>query len=113
MDQTPVATPRLGLCLALLVIGLLPSAASAELPEAVQRVLTALEIPPEDVSILVRRLDASEPMLSHFPEVPRNPASVMKLVTTWSGLELLGPAYTWPTEVSFGGEVEAIRPPEK
>ncbi len=27
-----------------------------------------------------------------------NPASVMKLVTTFAGLELLGPAYTWKTE---------------
>ena len=26
-----------------------------------------------------------------------NPASVMKLVTTFAGLELLGPAFTWKT----------------
>lgn len=45
-------------------------------------------------------------MLSHLPEVPRNPASVMKLVTTWSALEVLGPAYTWPTEVYFGGDFD-------
>jgi len=25
----------------------------------------------------------------------------MKLVTTWAALEILGPAYTWPTEVYF------------
>ena len=28
-----------------------------------------------------------------------NPASVMKLVTTYAGLELLGPAHTWRTEI--------------
>jgi D-alanyl-D-alanine carboxypeptidase/D-alanyl-D-alanine-endopeptidase (penicillin-binding protein 4) len=28
-----------------------------------------------------------------------NPASVMKLLTTYAGLELLGPAHTWRTEV--------------
>jgi D-alanyl-D-alanine carboxypeptidase/D-alanyl-D-alanine-endopeptidase (penicillin-binding protein 4) len=28
-----------------------------------------------------------------------NPASVMKLLTTYAGLELLGPAYTWKTEI--------------
>ena len=27
-----------------------------------------------------------------------NPASVMKLVTTYAALELLGPAYRWKTE---------------
>ena len=30
----------------------------------------------------------------------------MKIVTTWSALEILGPAYTWPTEVYFLGEFD-------
>ena len=34
-----------------------------------------------------------------------SPASTMKLVTTYAGLELLGPAYTWKTEVLTGGTV--------
>lgn len=86
---------------------LLPSlTAFAELPDPVQRVLTGLDIPPEDISILVRRVGESEPILSHLPDSPRNPASVMKLVTTWSGLELLGPAYSWPTEVYFLGDFD-------
>ena len=33
----------------------------------------------------------------------RYPASVMKLVTTYSALELLGPAYRWKTEVYVDG----------
>jgi D-alanyl-D-alanine carboxypeptidase len=32
------------------------------------------------------------------PLQPMNPASAMKLVTTYAALELLGPAYTWKTE---------------
>ena len=32
-----------------------------------------------------------------------NPASVMKLVTTYAALELLGPAYRWKTEVYAAG----------
>jgi D-alanyl-D-alanine carboxypeptidase/D-alanyl-D-alanine-endopeptidase (penicillin-binding protein 4) len=32
-----------------------------------------------------------------------NPASVMKLVTTYAGLELLGPAYAWKTEAYASG----------
>src|SRR5690606_709631 len=54
-------------------------------------------------------LDAAEPVLAHAPDAARNPASVMKLVTTWAALELLGPAYTWPTEVYFDGELERGR----
>ena len=32
-----------------------------------------------------------------------NPASTIKLVTTYAGLELLGPAYTWVTEAYAAG----------
>jgi len=88
---------------------LAPVIAAAELPEAVQRVIDSLEIPEENLSVLIRRLDAPEPLLSHHPETPRNPASVMKLVTTWSALELLGPAYTWPTEIYFSGDFDGER----
>jgi D-alanyl-D-alanine carboxypeptidase/D-alanyl-D-alanine-endopeptidase (penicillin-binding protein 4) len=76
------------------------------LPEPIARALTSLGVSPDDVSILVRRLDAPEPMLSHRAEVPRNPASVMKLVTTYSALEILGPNYSWPTEVYFDGDFD-------
>ena len=37
------------------------------------------------------------PLLSVHVERPMNPASTMKLVTTYAALELLGPAYTWKT----------------
>ena len=56
-----------------------------------------------------RRAGASttpKPLLSHLADVPRSPASVMKVVTTWSALEYLGPAYTWPTEVYFLGDFD-------
>ena len=36
---------------------------------------------------------------------PVNPASLMKLVTTFAGLELLGPAYTWSTPVWLQGTI--------
>jgi D-alanyl-D-alanine carboxypeptidase/D-alanyl-D-alanine-endopeptidase (penicillin-binding protein 4) len=80
--------------------------ASADLPDAVARVVTALGVPMDDLSIVVQDVDRDEPILSHLPAVPRNPASVMKLVTTWSALDMLGPAYTWPTEVQFLGRFD-------
>jgi D-alanyl-D-alanine carboxypeptidase/D-alanyl-D-alanine-endopeptidase (penicillin-binding protein 4) len=54
----------------------------------------------------VQAVDSDVPALSHLADVPRNPASVMKLVTTWSALEVLGPAYTWKTEVYFLGDFD-------
>jgi serine-type D-Ala-D-Ala carboxypeptidase/endopeptidase (penicillin-binding protein 4) len=82
------------------------SASAAELPPEVQRVLTGLAVPEANVSILVQAVDSDEPILSHLADVSRSPASVMKLITTWSALEYLGPAYTWPTEVYFLGEFD-------
>jgi D-alanyl-D-alanine carboxypeptidase/D-alanyl-D-alanine-endopeptidase (penicillin-binding protein 4) len=36
-----------------------------------------------------------------------NPASVMKLVTTYAGLDLLGPGHFWKTRVYTQGYVAA------
>jgi D-alanyl-D-alanine carboxypeptidase/D-alanyl-D-alanine-endopeptidase (penicillin-binding protein 4) len=81
-------------------------ARAAELPPEIALVLSGHAIPPEDVSIVVQGVDSPEPTLSHMADVPRSPASVMKIVTTWSALEYLGPAYTWPTEVYYTGELD-------
>lgn len=80
------------------------SGAAAQLPDRLQRILSAHEIAPANVSVVVRRSGTAQPVLAHRPLQPRNPASVIKLVTTWVGLEVLGPTYTWPTEVHFLGE---------
>jgi serine-type D-Ala-D-Ala carboxypeptidase/endopeptidase (penicillin-binding protein 4) len=82
------------------------AAHAAELPPEVERVLSGHGISPTEVSIVVQAVDDEQPILSHLPDVARSPASVMKVVTTWSALEYLGPAYTWPTEVHFLGEFD-------
>ena len=43
--------------------------------------------------------------MSHRADAPVNPASVMKLVTTYAALDLLGPAYIWTTPVFVDGPV--------
>jgi len=94
-------------------IALIAAAAFAahadELPPEVARVLTGHGISADDVSIVVEAVDDAKPTLAHLPDVPRSPASVMKTITTWSALEYLGPAYTWPTEVYFLGEFDGTK----
>ena len=85
------------------------STGTAQLPGRLHGILSAHDIPQADVSVVVRELGAEQPVLAHLPNQPRNPASVIKLVTTWVGLEVLGPAYTWPTEVYFLGERDGWR----
>ena len=79
--------------------------AQAALPEPVAQALKSAGIPEEAVAVYARRLDADLPAIAEHSEQAMNPASVMKLVTTYAGLELLGPAYTWRTEF------HAARPP--
>jgi D-alanyl-D-alanine carboxypeptidase len=51
------------------------------------------------LSIYVRELGAEQSLLEFNADVPRNPASTQKLLTTFAALELLGPAHTWHTDV--------------
>jgi len=54
---------------------------------------------------VVDAADASQAYLSQRARVAMNPASVMKLVTTYAALDLLGPAHTWHTAVYTDGPV--------
>lgn len=79
------------------------TAVAQELPEPLQRILSGHALPADSLSLLVQAVDADVPILSHFPQEPRNPASTIKLLTTWVALDELGPTYTWPTEIYFLG----------
>jgi D-alanyl-D-alanine carboxypeptidase/D-alanyl-D-alanine-endopeptidase (penicillin-binding protein 4) len=76
---------------------------AAELPGPVLQGLRTAGIPLSAVSVLVQEAGTVTPSLALRPEAPMNPASVMKLVTTFAALELLGPAYRWKTEVYADG----------
>jgi D-alanyl-D-alanine carboxypeptidase/D-alanyl-D-alanine-endopeptidase (penicillin-binding protein 4) len=79
--------------------------AHAQIPAAVEAELARAKLPREAVAFLVldaQDLDAA-PRLGHRAGVPMQSASVIKLVTTFAGLELLGPAYTWRTPVYVEG----------
>src|SRR5574343_1092052 len=81
------------LCCSLLTL----SARAEGLPPAVLQSLKAAQIPTGNVAIVVQPVDSGAPLVSHNAAQAMNPASVMKLVTTYAALDLLGPAYTWKT----------------
>jgi serine-type D-Ala-D-Ala carboxypeptidase/endopeptidase (penicillin-binding protein 4) len=78
-------------------------AAQAALPRPVLQALKAAGIPPASVGAVVQEVGAARPGLTHEANDAMNPASVMKLVTTYAALELLGPAYRWKTDVFVDG----------
>ncbi len=80
------------------------AAGAAEiLPPPIASALAHAGIPQSAVALFVQDVDAGKPALSFNAGQPLNPASVMKLVTTFAALELLGPSYTWKTEAYLGG----------
>jgi D-alanyl-D-alanine carboxypeptidase/D-alanyl-D-alanine-endopeptidase (penicillin-binding protein 4) len=86
----------------------LPGAATA-LPPEVDAALARARLPRESLSVLVTEAQGNartQPRLAHRAQVPMNPASVMKLVTTYAALEQLGPAYVWNTPVYVQGTVQ-------
>ena len=84
------------------------SATAGALPAEVEAALTRARLPRDALSVVV--VDAqggrTPPRLAHRAQVPVNPASVMKLVTTYAALEQLGPAYVWNTPVYLQGTVQ-------
>ena len=93
---------RVVLTLCLLVAA---SANAQLLPAAVADVFAKAKVPLDSVAIVVKEAGSKDVLLSINADKSMNPASVMKLVTTYAGLELLGPAYTWKTEVFSAGEM--------
>ena len=80
-----------------------------DLPRPTTQALRAAGIPASAVSAWVQEVGAGRPTLAVRAETPRNPGSVMKLVTTFAALELLGPAYRWKTEAYLDGEDLVLR----
>jgi D-alanyl-D-alanine carboxypeptidase/D-alanyl-D-alanine-endopeptidase (penicillin-binding protein 4) len=76
-----------------------PETIDAAEPPGYAQALASAGIPRAAASFVVLPLDGGALEGSDNPDVPRNPASTMKLVTTWAALNRLGPAWSWRTEV--------------
>ena len=89
--------------------GAQPLAARGSLPPAVEAALARARLPRDALSVFeADAQDGRAPArLSYRAQVPVNPASVMKLVTTYAALDQLGPAYAWNTPVYVDGSVRA------
>lgn len=85
------------------------AATAAPLPDSYTRALRTAGIPQSAASAVVMPLDGKGLEAALNREQPRNPASTMKLLTTYAGLRTLGPAYTWHTDVvQLGGRDGAV-----
>jgi len=76
------------------------------LPDTIASSLKLRGLASSNMSVYVRPASARSPALvTAKADVPRNPASTMKLVTTYAALGTLGENYRWPTELYMNGNV--------
>ncbi len=78
------------------------------LPADLVKPWRATRLPDSSISLVVQEIGGPR-LVSINASEPRNPASVMKMVTTWTALSDLGPDYTWRTGffARGGGRVDA------
>ena len=93
--------------LVLVMFAFVAGTAAAALPPRVARAFLDAGVPLSAIGVVVQDVTQRGPLVVHQPARPYNPASVMKLVTTFSALELLGPDYRWKTSVWLDGPLEA------
>jgi D-alanyl-D-alanine carboxypeptidase/D-alanyl-D-alanine-endopeptidase (penicillin-binding protein 4) len=94
-----------GRCAVLLATVLAALPAQAEIPAPVQAALDKAGVPAASVALVAEPLEGPGPRFAHNADAAMNPASVMKLVTAYAALDLLGPAFTFHTDVLATGEL--------
>ncbi|MCW5653964.1 D-alanyl-D-alanine carboxypeptidase/D-alanyl-D-alanine-endopeptidase [Hydrogenophaga sp.] len=83
------------------------SASGASLPPGVLAALQRAQVPASALSALVVPVEpGGQDRLRYRADVPVNPASVMKLVTTYAAIDMLGPDFTWATRFLTDGSIE-------
>jgi D-alanyl-D-alanine carboxypeptidase/D-alanyl-D-alanine-endopeptidase (penicillin-binding protein 4) len=111
MSPTAARMPILrALAAGLLWLAVAPLRAAPDpLPAAFADALARAGLAPDAVVAIVQQVGPADrdlrPRLIWQPDRPMNPASLMKLLTTYASLELLGPAWTWRTPVWLHGTV--------
>ena len=102
---------RLPLFASSLILSIGLGHAAAPAPADYLARLAAAGIPRNAAAVVVAPLDGGALQWDDNEQQPMNPASTMKLVTTYSALHLLGPAFTFRTEVYAEGPVggDALR----
>ena len=104
MKSAPTIRPVFRLALLCGLFAALPASAQPNaLPLVVRSALLEAGIPLANMAAVVRELGSRRVALSVNANAPMNPASVMKLVTTYAALETLGPGFRWRTDVYLDG----------
>jgi len=81
-------------------------AVDSPLPASLKQALAKAKIDEQSLALAIVPLSGNGKARFFNADRPMNPASTMKLVTTYAALELLGPAYQWRTEFYTDGTLK-------
>jgi D-alanyl-D-alanine carboxypeptidase/D-alanyl-D-alanine-endopeptidase (penicillin-binding protein 4) len=73
------------------------------LPIEIEKALRLQQLDPADLSLYVRDVTQDQPRIDFNGQVPRAPASTIKLLTSIVALGQLGPNFRWQTRAWLGG----------
>ena len=79
--------------------------ASQDLPPSIRQKMNELALSDSEVSIWVKPINATAPLISHRADTPRVPASTQKLISTFMALDVLGGDHHWYTRIYQKGVV--------
>lgn len=84
------------------------AAGAQTLPPPLLSALQHVHVPADALGVYVQQVGVPPvpPLVSWQADLPMQPASTMKLVTSYAALDLLGPAFTWKTPVFINGHVD-------
>ena len=85
-----------------------PSTQNAQfnrLPVSIISKLRDAGITESGMSVFVQDVNSNKPLLAYKDKTSRVPASVMKLITSYAALGVLGPNYRWPMDVFTQGKI--------
>lgn len=73
---------------------------------SIKNALARYKLPEDSLSLYIKEIGSASPILALNIDTPRNPASVIKVLTTYAGLQMLGPNYTWETHFHLDGSLQ-------
>ena len=76
-----------------------------DLPGPLEKQIKRFNLSRNSLSLEVREMDSGRTVLSMNGNRPRNPASVIKILTSLSALEMLGPHFLWQTKYYLDGNL--------
>ena len=119
LNAATFALPR-SLVACLLLLCTLGSYAATPLPADVVAALARAGVPREAISVMVQAVQTPQTAvpqtiasstatyrINYREDIRQNPASVMKLVTTYTALSTLGADYTWKNRIGIDGMIVA------